>query len=101
MRDGAPEHRQLLTERQVFEGDRSVSTADPRKESEHDDERGQHELSCRAMTAESTGGLAIWFWRTTPVVVARCSAKSVCPMHLPFHRCHFDVGQSTGLALST
>jgi hypothetical protein len=43
----APEHRQLLAECQVLKGDRAVSAADQCERSEHDDERGQHELSCR------------------------------------------------------
>ena len=46
---GALEHRQLLTEYEILERDRSVSTADQREGSEHDDERSQHELSCPAI----------------------------------------------------
>ena len=47
---GALEHRQLLTECQILEGDRSVSTADQPQRSKRDDERCQHELSCPAIT---------------------------------------------------
>ena len=47
-RDRAPEHRQLLAERQVLKRDCAVSAADQCERSEHYDERGQHELSCRA-----------------------------------------------------
>jgi hypothetical protein len=46
--DRASEHGQLLTECEVLKCDGSVSAADQRKRSEHDDERGQHELSCGA-----------------------------------------------------
>jgi hypothetical protein len=46
-RDRAPEHRQLLAERQVLKCDCAVSAADQCERSEHYDERGQHELSCR------------------------------------------------------
>jgi len=46
--DGAPEDGQLLTECEILKRDRSVSAADQRDRSEHDDERGQHELSCGA-----------------------------------------------------
>jgi hypothetical protein len=52
---GTPEHRQLLTEREVLKRDSSVSTAEQRKESEQDDKRGQHELSFRAIDQESNG----------------------------------------------
>ena len=41
---GALEHGQLLTECQILERDRSVSTADQRERSKRDDERSQHEL---------------------------------------------------------
>jgi hypothetical protein len=47
--DRASEYRQLLTERHVLECDRSVSAADQREGSEHDDKRGQHDLSCCAI----------------------------------------------------
>jgi hypothetical protein len=47
-RNRAPEHRQLLAERQVLKRDCAVSAADQCERSEHDDERGQHALSCRA-----------------------------------------------------
>jgi hypothetical protein len=48
---GAPEHGQLLTECQILECDRLVSTADQisARGSEHDDERSQHEPSCPAV----------------------------------------------------
>jgi hypothetical protein len=46
--DSASEHGQLLTECEVLKCDDSVSAANQRKRSEHDDERGQHELSCGA-----------------------------------------------------
>jgi hypothetical protein len=46
---GALEHRQLLTEYEILERDRSVSIADPHEGSEHEDERSQHELSCPAI----------------------------------------------------
>jgi hypothetical protein len=39
-----------LTECQILERDRSVSTADQRERSKRDDERSQHELSCLAIT---------------------------------------------------
>ena len=48
--DGARQCGLLLTERQVLKRDRSVSAADQRERSEHDDERGQHAVSCRATT---------------------------------------------------
>ena len=47
---GALEHGQLLTEGQILERDRSVSTADQRERAKRDDERSQHELSCPAIT---------------------------------------------------
>jgi len=47
---GALEHGQLLTECQILERDRSVSTADQRERSKRDDERSQHELSCPAIS---------------------------------------------------
>jgi len=47
---GALEHGQLLTECQILERDRSVSTADQRERSKRDDERSQHELSCAAIS---------------------------------------------------
>jgi len=40
---GALAHGQLLTEGQILERDRSVSTADQRESSKGDDERSQHE----------------------------------------------------------
>ena len=40
---GALEYGQLLTECQILECDRSVSTADQRERSKRDDERSQHE----------------------------------------------------------
>ena len=46
---GALEHGQLLTECQILERDRSVSTADQREKSKRDDERSQHRLSCLAI----------------------------------------------------
>ena len=52
---GTLEHRQLLTERQVFKRHRSVSTAEQREGSEQDDKRSEHELSCRAIDQESNG----------------------------------------------
>jgi hypothetical protein len=54
---GALEHCQLLTECQILERDRSVSTGNQREGSQHDDERGQHELSCPQPTTGSTGPL--------------------------------------------
>ena len=54
---GAPEHRQLLSEREVLKGNGSVSTAEQREGSEQDDKRSQHERSCRAIVQESTGVL--------------------------------------------
>ena len=47
---GALEHGQLLTERQILERDRSVSTADQPERSKRDDERSQHDVSCPAIT---------------------------------------------------
>jgi hypothetical protein len=47
-RDRAPEHRQLMAEREVLKRDCAVSAADQCKRSEHYDMRRQHELSCRA-----------------------------------------------------
>jgi hypothetical protein len=47
---GALEHGQLLTECQILERDRSVSTADQRERSKRDDKRSQHELSCPAIS---------------------------------------------------
>jgi hypothetical protein len=47
---GALEHGQLLTECQILERDRSVSTADQPERSKPDDERSQHELSCPAIS---------------------------------------------------
>jgi hypothetical protein len=44
----ASEHSQLLAECQVLKRDRPVSATDQGERSEHYDERGQHELSCRA-----------------------------------------------------
>ncbi len=52
---GTPEHRQLLTEREVLKRDGSVSTAEQRDGSEQDDKRSQHELCCRAIVQESNG----------------------------------------------
>jgi hypothetical protein len=52
---GTPEHRQLLTEREVLKRHGSVSTAEQREGSEQDDKRSQHELSCRAIDQESNG----------------------------------------------
>ena len=43
--DRAPEHGQLLTERQVLDYDGAVSAAEQRHRAEHHDERGQHALS--------------------------------------------------------
>src|SRR5687768_2930755 len=40
---------QLLAECKILKRDRSVSAADQRDRSEHDGERGQHELSCGAI----------------------------------------------------
>jgi len=45
-RDCALEHGQLVTECQVLERDRPVTTADQRKGPEQDNKRGQHESSC-------------------------------------------------------
>ena len=54
---GALEHGQLLTECQILERDRSVSTADQRERSKRDDERSQHELSCpRSATGSTEAG---------------------------------------------
>jgi hypothetical protein len=39
-----------LTECQILERDRSVSSADQRERSKGDDERSQHEVSCLAIT---------------------------------------------------
>ena len=47
-RDRAPEHRQLMAEREVLKRDCALSAADQCKRSEHYDKRRQHELSCRA-----------------------------------------------------
>jgi hypothetical protein len=47
---GALEHRQLLTECQILERDRSVSTVDQREKSERNDERSQHESSWPAIS---------------------------------------------------
>jgi len=52
---GTPEHRQLLTEREVLKRDGSVSTAEQRDGSEQDDKRSQHERCCRAIVQESNG----------------------------------------------
>jgi hypothetical protein len=41
MRDGPPEHGQLLTERKVLERHRSVTAADQRQGPRHDEEGGQ------------------------------------------------------------
>ena len=43
--DRAFEHRQLLTEGQVLERDRAVSTADQREGREHEEKRGQGDAS--------------------------------------------------------
>jgi hypothetical protein len=50
---GTLEHRQLLTECQVFKRHRSVSTAEQREGSGQDDKRSMHEVSCRAIDQES------------------------------------------------
>src|ERR1700688_4848568 len=52
---GTLEHRQLLTERQVFKGHRSVSAAEQREGSDQGDKRTGHELSCGAIDQESNG----------------------------------------------
>src|SRR6266700_2460883 len=52
---GTPEHRQLLTKRQVLKRHGSVPTAEQREGSEQHDKRSQHELSCRAIAQESNG----------------------------------------------
>jgi len=52
---GALEHGQLLTEGQILERDRAVSTADQRERSKRDDERSQHESSCPGTATASTG----------------------------------------------
>ena len=46
--DGASEDGQLLTECEILKRDRSMSAANQRDRSKHDDERGQHDLSCDA-----------------------------------------------------
>jgi len=58
-----------LTERQIFERDRSVSTADQRERSKRDDERSQHELSCPVITHRIN--------RTGDLILAkdRCSTR--------------------------
>ena len=54
---GALEHRQLLTECQILERDRSVSTADQRERSKRDDERSQHErILSRHQPQDQPGG---------------------------------------------
>jgi hypothetical protein len=47
---GALEHGQLLTECQILERNRSVSTTDQRERSKGDDERSQHESFCPAIS---------------------------------------------------
>jgi hypothetical protein len=71
---GALEHRQLLTECEILERDRSVSAADQREGSEDEDERSQHELSCPAITTESTGA--------SDLILANDSRAFVCLLRL-------------------
>ena len=67
----ALEHRQLLTERQILERHRSVSAAEQRERSKHDDERSQHESSCCAIDRKINQGCSgDRFWRTTIVVLS-------------------------------
>ena len=57
--DGALEHCHLLTECEILERDRSVSTADQRERSNGDDERSQLELSCPAISHRINPGRTI------------------------------------------
>ena len=72
--DGALEHGQLLTECQILERDRSVSTADQRERSKRDDERSQHELSCPAVNHRINRG-----WRSDSGE-EQCRGRSSTPM---------------------
>jgi hypothetical protein len=98
---GAPEYGQLLTECQILEYDRSVSTADQREGSEHDDERSQHEPSCFAVThrinrrgrrsdsGERQDGRSVVFWAQGDstlkrIAVSGGAATTVCPAAISF-----------------
>src|SRR5580704_1533778 len=55
--DRAPEDGQLLTQRQVLERYGSVSTTEQPERSKQYDKRGQHALSCRAITLRINRGV--------------------------------------------
>jgi hypothetical protein len=69
---GALEHGQLLTEGQILERHRAVSTADQRERSKRDDERSQHESSCPGTATASTG--------TGDLILANDSPSLVLPI---------------------